>query len=355
MFFPASSEALNASIIEEIKVANLKIDGNAPTIENVSYVASYNWVDGQSPIILVPGSPPAWTPPRGRCRLKPDHGDAFRDLNAARYPSFPMEPAVRSLLAMQPGFDIQALHIVGCGNTFGNLLRSAGSQCRPFRFDVDVVAGAVFLLRKEKSAQELITDLRGYGHTFPEKYTTWDTEVRNSCSHQRLVRYEFGSLRCLVRSETDGYVKESRVMSPAKVEESTAPAPLEDTFSTLAVQVVGRVVSQDQIFDIKTRRSRAVMDMDEIFPRLWVNQTPKFLIAYHEFGVFEKHEEKGNATLLSRFYALLKRIVEVMTASETKQLEVSWEGEGAIRIAKLNRAGRRALPSALLQRFDEHV
>lgn len=41
--------------IDRIEISNLLIEENAPIIENVNYVASYNWVDGKNPIILVPG------------------------------------------------------------------------------------------------------------------------------------------------------------------------------------------------------------------------------------------------------------------------------------------------------------
>ncbi|OBT60337.1 hypothetical protein VE03_10357 [Pseudogymnoascus sp. 23342-1-I1] len=154
-------------------------------------------------------SPPAWTPPAVDTKLKPDSGHVFRDINAARYASYPLEPAFRSLRAMQPDHDIQAVDIVGCGSTIGNLLRFARSESRPFRFDVDVIGDTVLFIRRENSPTELISDLRGYGHTFPEAYTTWDSEVRGSCSHQRIIQYEFGGLTFLIRTETDGYVRDT--------------------------------------------------------------------------------------------------------------------------------------------------
>lgn len=118
------------------------------------------------------GSPPAWTPPVRDEKLKPDSGDVFRDMNAARYSSFPLEPGLRSLRALQPYYDFQAVDIVGCGSTLGNLLRFARSESRAFRFDVDVIGDVVLFVRRENSPTELINDLRGYGHTFPEAYTT---------------------------------------------------------------------------------------------------------------------------------------------------------------------------------------
>jgi hypothetical protein len=306
----------------------------------------------------------------------PDSEDVFRDINAARYASYPFEPTFRSLQAMQPHYDLQAVDIVGCGSTIGNLLRFAGSESKTFRFDVDVIGDAVLFVRKESSPTELITGLRGYGHTFPEAYTTWDSEVRNSCSHQRVIQYEFGGLKFLVRTETDGYIKKADAKALSSVANSTSQLSLDDALGIMAVgstevsqdeqlqlKTQGMRVCQDQIFDIKTRASYKPFDMNEILPRLWVNQTSKFLIAYHQSGLFDKPEvkdvrqdvirwENGNSTLLARFHALVKRIVDVVRDSDQQQYEVSWDGQGPLRITKQIGEGKRALPPDLMHLLE---
>lgn len=282
---------------------------------------------------------------------------------------------------MQPHYDLQALDIVVCGSTIGNLLRFAGSESKTFRFDLDVIGHIVLFVRKESSPTELITDLRGYGHTFPEAYTTWDSEVRNSCSHQRIIHYEFGGLKFLVRTETDGYVKAAEAKAPSSVANSIGQLPLDDALGTMAVsstesstdvvqdqqlqlKTQGVKVRQDQIFDIKTRASYKPFDMNEILPRLWVNQTHKFLIAYHQSGLFNKPEvkdvrkevirwEDGNSALLSRFHALVKRILDVVRDSDHQQCEVSCDGQGPLRVTKQIGEGRRALPSDLLHLLED--
>lgn len=287
-----------------------------------------------------------------------------------------MEPTFRSLQAMQPHYDLQAVDIVGCGSTIGNLLRFAGSESRTFRFEVDVIGDTVLFVRKESSPTELITDLRGYGHTFPEAYTTWDSEVRNSCSHQRIITYELGGLKFLVRTETDGYVKEADAKAPPGLAISTSQLPLDEALRTIAVSSIevlqdqqlqwktqGRGVRQDQIFDIKTRASYRAADMNEILPRLWVNQTPKSLIAYHQFGLFDKPKvkdvrqevirwENDNPALLARFQALVKRIVDVVRDSDQQQCEVSWDGQGPLFITKQIGQVRRALPPDLVHLLE---
>lgn len=304
--------------------------------------------------------------------MKPDSEDVFRDINAARYASYPLEPMFRSLLAMQPGYKLQAVDVVGCGSTIGNLLRLTMSEPRPFRFDIDAVGDTVLFVRKESSPTKVITNLQGYGHRFPEAYSTWDSEVAGSCSHQRMIHYEFGGLKFLVRSETDGYVKEAGEKASSSVEKSTSQPSLDDAFGTMSVtstdvrqgqqlqlKTQGTRVRQDQIFDIKTRASYSPFDMNEILPRLWLNHTSKFVIAYHQFGLFHKPKvegireeviqwEKDNSTLLARFHALVKRIVEADRDSDQKQCEVSWDGHGPLCVTKQFGEVRRALPHDLL-------
>jgi hypothetical protein len=41
--------------IDSIDIKSLLIEENSPEISNVEYIASYNWLDGQTATILVPG------------------------------------------------------------------------------------------------------------------------------------------------------------------------------------------------------------------------------------------------------------------------------------------------------------
>jgi hypothetical protein len=290
-----------------------------------------------------------------------------------------MEPAIRSLLALEPEFDIKALDLVACGSTAGNLLRFASSTPKPFRFDVDLVEDTVFFIRKENTPTETIDDLKGFGHTFPERYTTWDKNVAGSCSHQRIIEYEFGGLRFLIRSETDAYIKQSESSTASENAKPGVEPSLDKMLSSigfgtvaegpsdgskLSLRLQGQKIPQSQIFDIKTRRKLSTFDIEELIPRLWVNQTPNFLIAYHEYGLFDRPKvsdvkqqvldwEKRNTGLLGRYHAIVKRILDIVRDSDDRQVEVSWDGKGPLRITKQIEPGNRVLPAELLDRWAE--
>lgn len=307
--------------------------------------------------------------------MQPDNQEVFRDINAAKYASHPLEPALRAILALEPEFDLQGVDLIGCQSTIGNLLRYAGlpSQAKAFRFDVDCGGDTVFFSRRENSPTETINDLRGYGHTFPERYTTWDADVRQSCSHQRIIQYEFGGVHLLLRSETDAYLKATSASKVLNSSESNST--ISDTLGSMSVsqktpssdqklvlKIQGKKIPQDTIFDIKTRSARTVFNMDDIIPRLWLNQTPNFLIAYHQNGLFTPPLvknvrqdvlawEQDNAALLGRFHALIRRILDVVRDSSNQQVEVSWDGQGPLRITEQVGGARRALPEDLLDHW----
>jgi len=54
---PAPSLKPLGPTIDSINIKTLLTEEEAPTITGVEYIASYNWLSGKSPVILVPGEP----------------------------------------------------------------------------------------------------------------------------------------------------------------------------------------------------------------------------------------------------------------------------------------------------------
>ncbi|SMQ50446.1 unnamed protein product [Zymoseptoria tritici ST99CH_3D7] len=298
---------------EEVKTS--LSSGRATSITGCQYLASFNWLKKGSPTIVVPGLPPKWTPHKQPPQLAEDSGDFFRDINAAQYPKHPIEPAVRAVLSQNPDFIPDEIDLFACGSTMGHLLRFARKSDKKFRFVVEVVDGTVFFIRRENSPDEKIPDLRGYGHTMPEAYTTLDDCVRGSVSHQRMIRYGIGGIECVVRCESDGYLADKgTAATPASV--------CAGKFETLQMLAGGKVVPQAAMFDIKTRsvRKKGENILAAEISRLWLRQIPNFIMAYHRSGVFEDIEvldirkqmlqwETEHADEICVFSAILERVI----------------------------------------------
>lgn len=307
--------------------------------------------------------PPTYTPPRRPPTLKEDNGVYFRDRNAAHYPDFPIEPTVESILQMGSSTEMATakgpIDIFGCGSTFGNLLRFVQGNGSSFRILVEVVGSTVHLIRREKSPRETIPGVRGYGHSFPEAYTTWNPSVRGSSSHQRVIKYRFGGLTCLVRFEGDGYLtgKAGTLAPKAKTVEGS-PHPKEEVNESslekllssvtvshgplssktgLQISSAGYVVPQAALFDLKTRSIYHKDPENKIIagemPRLWIRQIPTLILARHRNGVFDDIQirdvrtettdwERQNSDSLMGFAELLGKIVKFSRQHETGRLEI---------------------------------
>lgn len=106
-----------------------------------------------------------WDPPQGATKLPQDSGKYFRDQNAARHPSHPMEPAVKAVLAQNPDLQTGSFDVFGCTSTLGNLLRFLKHDEKSFRFTVEAVGQTVFFVRRENAPDEVIAGPKGFGPT----------------------------------------------------------------------------------------------------------------------------------------------------------------------------------------------
>lgn len=280
-----------------------------------------------------------------------------------------MEPSVLACLETDPSIPSKT-DIVTCGSTLGNLLRFVRGQDKTFRMLVEKVENTVFFIRRENSPRELIPNVRGYGHTFPQAYTTWDADVPGSVSHQRIVSYNFAGLDIVARFEADGYLpsKSTSPIAPpkSKSDKETSidglanlllaaqvggrklPPPTSTSTSTLQIKQGTSSVDQTAIFDLKTRsiRSKLTKDhLDQELPRLWVSRIPNFILAFHTRGEFKNEDiqikdvradvarwETDHATDLAHLAALIHRILDVVSQHPNGKIEVSHQEIGTLHI-----------------------
>ena len=291
--------------------------------------------------------------------------------------------------------DTSNVDIFGCGSTFGSLLSFARNEERTFRFGVERIGETIFLVRKTSTPQELIDDVRGYGHSFPEAYTVWEPGVKGSASHQRIIRYDFAGLQCMIRTECDGYLSDkspatdmtsyknrsskddAEVTAPGNVDSKGARS-LANTLSALTMayqpgsqpnklilQKAGNPIRQHAIFDLKTRsiKRKDNINMSEFLPRLWANQTPNFILAWHRSGTFDEIEvkdvrddisnwEMAHTKALAKFRSILKELIDFSKDKNRSRFEVRRTGTGDLEIWSEVK-GWSALPSKLKARWRD--
>lgn len=326
------------------------------------------------------GSPPAWAPTSSLDKLPPDSGSYFRDQNAARYAVHVFQPALEAILKQDLKFDFSDIDIVACGSTLGNLRRFVSEQNKEFRFVVESVGSAVFLVRRENSPAQTIPDVFGYGHTFPEANTKWGAEVKGSESHQRILQYKFAGLSCLVRYEGDGYIPKlhpshighgnSAAATPDDLivslkETMVSPATVSHTGQTLTIEAGGEIVPQSAIFDLKTRTSKKEYQdvLNGELPRLWLAQIPNFVIGFQKNGVFDdvrvedvreevRKWEKEQEINLRKLAGLLKMLIAFAQGQADGRFEVVYRG-GSLELREVGGEVNCCIPGGMKRRWTE--
>lgn len=334
---------MTASLIMSISRSDLSKLVPLPnaSITEPKHLASYNWLEADTPAIVVPGLPSFWRQDSYLRQLKKDSGLIYVAQNAAHHPESPMEPLFRALYVENPRFDISSVDIVSDRNCIRKLLAfvDPGSEvhgAKDFTIRMELVDGTAILEREEEQTQEFVgpDQFKGYGHEFEKAYTT--SKIPSSTAHHRILSYRLGGLSFLIRHETDGYVDAG---APARIPKQEAagddlsdllgsisisrPAVTEDiTFaaSRLTVRRGGHPVALESALEIKTKVWHRPLAIADVAAQLWLSQTPKLVRAYHNNGCFGvpdvedvsadvKQWEAANQDNLGRLVALLVNII----------------------------------------------
>ncbi|KAL8815867.1 MAG: hypothetical protein Q9223_005041 [Gallowayella weberi] len=341
------------------------------TIVNVSPIASYNWLDVPSPTILVPGSPPIWSPPSNPRAIAPDEGFSYIDQNADRYPKSPLAPIFSSVLQMDPSFQFDTIDIVSDRSPLRKLYAFAAHdpELKDFRFGISVFGRdekkMVVFHRMEKMTREEHEEggFHGYRAGFEAQYLRTPATIKGG-SHYQILEYEFGGLKFLVRSGVDGSLpnvsaepKDAETEDPntwkfaialndndeeiAKGKgKSKAENRTDDDQETLTVVPTrDPVPPRENLLELATRSkfSKHPFNIATKMPDLYLSQTANYVEAYHHAAGYRrflrdktpgrfaladmkirslpeglKKWEKDNGEVLGRYLKVLKEILDVV-------------------------------------------
>jgi hypothetical protein len=312
-------------------------------INDVKHLSSYNWIDGLTPTIAVPGSPNRWSPSYTEVTLPQDTGEYYMSQNAARSPDSPLEPIFRALSRTAPSFDVASVDIVTDRSNIRKLLafinpQLAKQETKRWMMAVEVVQNTALFCPQETKTSITINPGQdnGYGREFEKAFTT--RKIDGSASHHRIVTYSFGGMKLMVRHETDGYLSlndqiksrygnhlasiDSMISSALQWQDrkpTTPPQELNE--SKLQIRHEGKEIGIESTIEIKTKSHNNKVVVKDFAAQLWASQTPKLVRAYyHPGGKFPtpnvedvsdeiKEWEAKNRADLSILAALLRRIL----------------------------------------------
>ncbi|KAI9662214.1 MAG: hypothetical protein M1821_008380 [Bathelium mastoideum] len=323
------------------------------TIREPKTIASYNVMGTvDNPAVSIPGDPPQWTPPTTPPKLSEDNSQYYRDINAAYSPFHPMLATAKAVLTTPTSTN---LDLVACASTLRSLFEFIKGAPKTFRIAVEAVGKTVSFVRREASPRSLIPNVRGYGHTMPEAYTTLPASFAGSISNQRVIGYRLGALNCALED----------ILSSANLAKDVRTGG-DDVGSDLTVKRAGISIPQRATFELKTRsfRRREEDFFTEFAARLWLTQTPNFMVAFHKYGVFDdirrndvrdrvRGWEGENQDVLRRFGRLLQWVVEQARVEEDGMMELWRHEAGNLTVRKVGGNIVGALPGEVEDEWIE--
>ncbi|KIJ62266.1 hypothetical protein HYDPIDRAFT_158061 [Hydnomerulius pinastri MD-312] len=312
----------------------------AVELKDLKAIASYSWIDAVTPTIAVPGSPRVWTNSRVT-RVPADTGLQYIDQNAFRMRDHsPLLPIFVAIDSMHENFRYSDLDLVSDRSNVRKLLRFIGGAQgeQDFRIDIDLVGTTCLFTRREEKNCENFVNFCGYGYEYEKAATTATRGCEKAVGHHRIVSYDFGGLKVLLRFEVDACTLASTsdddlLQSFSTLDTgtgggaaTTAP-PLPASVLTVKYTTPRTLVPQSAMIEIKTRAVHRALDWTNIYPQLYLSQTAYLYVAKHDRGNFRAVERVDLDGVTMKPYAKqaeasmgkLKALLDVILEAVRKQ------------------------------------
>lgn len=172
-------------------------------LRNVKRITSYSWVWAPTPSIAVPGYPCIWRTITVKTVPADDCVDCDVSFMGHCSPLIPIFAAVDLLLDDLQYHDSD---LVTDENNLRELLRCIDRRHdKSFCIDLDLLGKTCLfscLIRHEEAS---IKEFRGYGHECEVGATKPRRGSEDGISHHRVISYDFGGLKVLLRCEDDSF------------------------------------------------------------------------------------------------------------------------------------------------------
>ncbi|KAI0033496.1 hypothetical protein K488DRAFT_36454, partial [Vararia minispora EC-137] len=337
-------EGLLSRSIEEIRIPGASESAfSGALMDDVEYIASYNWTDANEPAIIVPGSPPVWNDRRTPFTLSPDARVNFVDQNAYKMRgSSAFLPVFAAADAVGATIDWPSLDFVTNRNSLRKLMRWIGGKAdKEFRIDLELLGENTVLMNRWEKRDREVPKYETFGFSFEEETTNAALGCGSGTGHHRIVRYVFFGLSILARYEVDACLA-TPVRSTTSPSSSRDVGDVSDLLDSLTVnpsppvsgmglsserfgiKIIkgGSKIPQSAIIELTTRSQNYIdqYDWEEALPQLYLSSTPHLYIGVHRRGTFieiRKHDLNEDALIKKRreaaqSYKKLGRALEVI-------------------------------------------
>ena len=182
---------------------------------------------------------------------------------------------------------------------------AAGRNVGQLRLDINIVNNTLIVRRKMRTTCEWSKGQNsaqaGYGHNFERYFTRPQPKVGITSGHHRAIRYNLGSLNCVVMFEADACVGDDvrpkgrpPIKSGAAAATSTTIYPNGSNSiwtKDLAVMTVGQPTDPTAVAELKSV-GKPLAFTASFMQQLWLGRTTHLIIGTHENGTFNRTERR---------------------------------------------------------------
>lgn len=297
---------------------------------------------------------------------------------------------------MNPDVCFDEIDVLADRNSLTNFFQFCmGRAKRSFRVNLQLINDTLVIERCSESTTELLFGFRdsGYGRNFEPAMTQLPPDLEGSTSHHRVLRYDFGKLKCAVRFEVDAAYHDPKVVGEPEDQPTGFEAHVEGmvslvtNFSSMAVDETdaepvggpadtirrGAGTAQTSVAELKSRTDHPEKPLyfrlkpsPEWLPQLWFGRTHHLVMGLHEHGIFsqvEVHDMKEklevwekkeyNQQALQKMAVLFSQLRDIVRTTEAKSCVVLCEKGVKPPVLNIHAltSGRKLLPASVVKRF----
>jgi hypothetical protein len=307
--------------------------------------------------------------------LPRDKGHFLIDQNSLKATKYPFEPLFQALSITKPHFDFNHVDLVTNRNSLRKLFNfAAGMHIDSFRVDLNTIHNTLFLTRRERNLRQYLSGNKdsGFGHNFEREISKLEPGLEDSTSHHRVIRYQMGSLNCVVRFEvdiccpyTESDHQKDRLESTefTDVTSSLEKLTIGDDSKDARIRVIqrGHHTPSSAAAEVKTSSGRNKLALS--LPQLWFGRTRHFICGYHKDGHFTKikndkvgkrleHWEEQQQDHLRTMVRLITRLRDITADSGGRCIAVYNKKDKPARLVIFaSLKNHEPLPTDIIQRY----
>jgi hypothetical protein len=231
---------------------------------------------------------------------------------------------------------------------------------KPFRMDAQKVGNVIMFTRNEAADKRYAEKPHPFCYSKSHELATMRSQLKDTTSCHRLIRYEFGGIDMIVRFELDAVAQAGAV--PEIKSGSTTFKSLEDAISGMTLGNNDRQIQLPKHFESKagikvyripyppaplssfiekkTRTAKGQLDYIDIYGQLVFSLTPHLYVARHNRGNFQDLEQvslgsgklakiaKDTEGVMGKVAGMLAEMMEVV--HEFGEVSFVWSGQGGM-------------------------